>query len=104
MQSGCRLDATVFDEQTDTWTLRLGDGRGITTHFVATAVGVLSTPTMYQGLLPRKAKSWITGYNSNIEAPECRKTRHNICNSGGPKYARCLGEVAGNDNAGVVFT
>ena len=76
MQSGCRVDAMVFDEQTDTWTLRVGDGRGITTHFVATAVGVLSTSTMYQGFLLRTAKSWITGYNSNIEVSECGKIRH----------------------------
>ena len=46
MQFGCRVDAMVFDEETDTWTLKLQDGRQITTRFVATAVGVLSTPTL----------------------------------------------------------
>ena len=104
MQSGCRVDAVVFDEQTDTWTPRVGDGRGITTHFVATAVGVLPTSTMVQGFLLRTAKSWITGYNSNIEVSECGKIRHDICNGGVPKYATRLGEVAGKDNAGAVFT
>ncbi|MDA0821447.1 MAG: NAD(P)/FAD-dependent oxidoreductase [Proteobacteria bacterium] len=46
MQFGCRVDAMVFDEDTDTWTLSLQDGRKLTTHFVITAVGVLSTPTL----------------------------------------------------------
>jgi cation diffusion facilitator CzcD-associated flavoprotein CzcO len=45
MQFGCRVEAMVFDEGTDTWSLRLHDGREITAHFVLTAVGVLSVPT-----------------------------------------------------------
>lgn len=45
MQFGCRVEAMVFDEGTDTWSLRLHDGREITAHFVVTAVGVLSIPT-----------------------------------------------------------
>lgn len=49
---------------------------------------------MYQGLLLRKAKSWITGYNSNIEGHEYGKTRYNIYNGGGPKYAKTLRQVA----------
>jgi cation diffusion facilitator CzcD-associated flavoprotein CzcO len=58
---------------------------------------------MYQGLLLRKAKSWITGYNSNIEGHEYGKIRYNIYNGGGPKYTRRLEEVARNDYEGVTF-
>ena len=58
---------------------------------------------MYEGLLIRKAKSWITGYNSNVDGHEYGKTRYNIYNGGGPKYAKRLGEVAGNDYEGLRF-
>ena len=36
----------VFNEDTNTWMLRLSDGHEITTRFVVTAVGTLSTPTL----------------------------------------------------------
>ncbi len=59
---------------------------------------------MYQGLLLRKAKSWITGYNSNVEGHEYGKTRYNIYNGGGPRYAKWLREVAANDYQGIHFS
>ena len=46
MQFGCRVERMTFDEDSDTWMLELSDGRKITTHFVITALGVLSIPTM----------------------------------------------------------
>ncbi|MDG1834326.1 MAG: NAD(P)/FAD-dependent oxidoreductase, partial [Pseudomonadales bacterium] len=46
MQFGCRVDSMVFYEDTNTWMLRLSDGHKITTRFVVTAVGTLSTPTL----------------------------------------------------------
>jgi cation diffusion facilitator CzcD-associated flavoprotein CzcO len=58
---------------------------------------------MYKGLLLRKAKSWITGYNSNIDGHEYGKTRYNIYNGGGPKYAERLKQVASNDYQGIRF-
>lgn len=58
---------------------------------------------MYEGLLLRTAKSWITGYNSNIDGHEYGKTRYNIYNGGGPKYAQRLHEVAAADYEGVAF-
>ncbi len=58
---------------------------------------------MYEGLLLRKAKSWITGYNSNLEGHEYGNTRYNIYNGGGPKYAKRLREVVENDYDGVSF-
>ena len=56
---------------------------------------------MYEGLLLRKAKSWITGYNSNIEGHEYGKTRYNIYNGGGPKYSRRLRQVVDNGYQGI---
>jgi cation diffusion facilitator CzcD-associated flavoprotein CzcO len=46
MQFGCRVDSMVFDEKADIWTLRLDNGRRMTTRFVVTALGVLSIPTL----------------------------------------------------------
>jgi cation diffusion facilitator CzcD-associated flavoprotein CzcO len=57
----------------------------------------------YEPLLLRKAKSWITGYNSNLEGHEYGKTRYNIYNGGGPRYASRLQEVADDDYAGITF-
>ena len=69
----------------------------------AEAAWVEHVKQMYEGLLLRKAKSWITGYNSNLEGHEYGKTRYNIYNGGGPKYARRLREVVDNDYEGVSF-
>ncbi len=46
MQFGCRVEAMIFDEQTDTWRLTLSDGRTLTSRVVVTALGPLSTPTL----------------------------------------------------------
>jgi cation diffusion facilitator CzcD-associated flavoprotein CzcO len=64
MQFGCRVEAMVFDENTDTWTLSLQDGRKLTTHFVITAVGVLSTPTLpkFEGMDSFKGTSFHPFY------------------------------------------
>ena len=58
---------------------------------------------MYKGALLRKAKSFFTGYNSNIEGHEYGKTRYNIYNGGVPRYANIVNEVAENDYEGVNF-
>ncbi|MEM7543084.1 MAG: NAD(P)/FAD-dependent oxidoreductase [Pseudomonadota bacterium] len=59
---------------------------------------------MYKPLLLRKAKSWITGYNSNVDGHEYGKTRYNIYNGGGPKYAKRLAEVAASNYEGIDFS
>ena len=46
MQFGCRIQSMVFDEDTNSWALRLEDGREVTTRFVITALGTLSTPSL----------------------------------------------------------
>jgi cation diffusion facilitator CzcD-associated flavoprotein CzcO len=58
---------------------------------------------MYEGALLRKAKSFFTGYNSNIEGHEYGKIRYNIYNGGVPRYAMILSEVADNDYEGIQF-
>jgi cation diffusion facilitator CzcD-associated flavoprotein CzcO len=64
MQFGSRVEAMVFDENTDTWNLSLQDGRKLTTHFVITAVGVLSTPTLpkFEGMDSFKGTSFHPFY------------------------------------------
>ena len=47
---------------------------------------------MYQGLLLRKARSWFTGYNSNVEGHD--RIRYLIYNGGAPRYRQRLAEVA----------
>ena len=58
---------------------------------------------MYEGALLRKAKSFFTGYNSNIEGHEYGKIRYNIYNGGVPRYAMKLSEVADNNYEGIQF-
>ena len=58
---------------------------------------------MYKGMLLRNAKSWFTGYNSNLEGHEYGNMRYNIYNGGGPRYAKVLSDVADNNYAGVHF-
>ena len=59
---------------------------------------------MYEPFLLRKAKSWITGYNSNLDGHEYGKMRYNIYNGGGPKYTARLDEVAHEGYEGIAFT
>jgi len=58
---------------------------------------------MYKGALLRTAKSFFTGYNSNIEGHEYGKTRYNIYNGGVPRYANTLNEMSDNNYEGVQF-
>ncbi len=46
MQFGCRVETMIFDEDTDTWSLSLSDGRTLTSRIVITALGPLSAPTL----------------------------------------------------------
>jgi cation diffusion facilitator CzcD-associated flavoprotein CzcO len=58
---------------------------------------------LYQGMLLRKARSWFTGYNSNLEGHEYGNMRYNIYNGGGPKYASMLSDMADKDYQGLHF-
>jgi hypothetical protein len=54
-------------------------------------------------MLLRKARSWFTGYNSNLEGHEYGNMRYNIYNGGGPKYASMLSDMADKDYQGLHF-
>jgi hypothetical protein len=59
---------------------------------------------MYSAMLMRKAKSWFTGYNSNLPGHEHGKIRYLVYNGGAPKYVSKISEVAENNYQGIVFT
>jgi cation diffusion facilitator CzcD-associated flavoprotein CzcO len=59
---------------------------------------------MYEPFLLRKAKSWITGYNSNVDGHEYGRMRLNVYNGGGPKYAALIAERAADDYEGLEFS
>jgi hypothetical protein len=46
---------------------------------------------LYGGLLLRKARSWFTGYNSNVEGHD--RVRHMMYNGGLPRYRKDLAAV-----------
>ncbi len=58
---------------------------------------------MYSIMLLRKAKSWFTGYNSNVAGHEEGKVRYFVYNGGTPKYVASIKAVAGNDYEGIEF-
>jgi cation diffusion facilitator CzcD-associated flavoprotein CzcO len=58
---------------------------------------------MYSVMLMRKAKSWFTGYNSNVPGHEHGKIRYLVYNGGSPKYVANINQVAENGYEGIVF-
>jgi hypothetical protein len=59
---------------------------------------------MYAIMLMRKAKSWFTGYNSNVEGHEEGKIRYFVYNGGTPKYVASINAVAENNYEGITFS
>jgi len=49
---------------------------------------------MYSTMLMRKAKSWFTGYNSNVAGHEQGSIRYFVYNGGTPKYVSIINAVA----------
>jgi cation diffusion facilitator CzcD-associated flavoprotein CzcO len=58
---------------------------------------------MYAMMLMRKAKSWFTGYNSNVPGHEAGRIRYFVYNGGTPKYVNTITKVAQSGYEGVVF-
>ena len=56
---------------------------------------------MYGSMLMRKAKSWFTGYNSNVEGHEAGKVRYFVYNGGQPKFNERLAKVVENNYDGI---
>jgi hypothetical protein len=55
-------------------------------------------------MLLRKAKSWFTGYNSNVAGHEEGKVRYFVYNGGAPKYVTTINEVAATGYEGIVLS
>ncbi len=56
---------------------------------------------MYTVMLMRKAKSWFTGYNSNVEGHEEGTIRYLVYNGGTPKYVSRINEVVAGGYTGI---
>lgn len=52
MQFNCRVETATYDEEQRAWSLKVSDGRTLTTRFLITAMGLLSAPTppRYKGV------------------------------------------------------
>jgi hypothetical protein len=59
---------------------------------------------MYEIMLMRKAKSWFTGYNSNVAGHEEGKIRYFVYNGGTPKYVGIINDVAAKGYEGIVLS
>jgi cation diffusion facilitator CzcD-associated flavoprotein CzcO len=59
---------------------------------------------MYSTMLMRKAKSWFTGYNSNVPGHEHGRIRYFVYNGGVPKYVARITEVAQKGYEGILLT
>ena len=59
---------------------------------------------IYATMLMRKAKSWFTGYNSNVPGHEHGRIRYFVYNGGAPKYVARITQVAQNGYEGIVLT
>ena len=59
---------------------------------------------MYSVMLMRKAQSWFTGYNSNVDGHEAGKVRYFVYNGGTPKYVATINEVAEKGYEEISFT
>lgn len=59
---------------------------------------------MYSTMLMRKAKSWFTGYNSNVDGHEHGKVRYFVYNGGTPKYVSTINNVKMNGYEGITMT
>lgn len=57
---------------------------------------------LYQMVLLRDAKSWFTGYNSNVDGRDVK--RHLIYNGGAPRYRERIATVAAEGYSGFALT
>ena len=55
-------------------------------------------------MLMRKAKSWFTGYNSNVPGHEQGTIRYLVYNGGAPKYVDAINNVTAKGYEGIVLT
>jgi len=67
----------------------------------AVAGWVAEVVELYSMLLLRKARSWFTGYNENLEGRDTM--RYMIYNGGAPRYRKTLDAVAADGYRGLTF-
>ncbi len=58
----------------------------------------------YEIMLMRKAKSWFTGYNSNVAGHEEGTIRYFLYNGGTPKFRAIIDDVAANGYQDIAFS
>jgi hypothetical protein len=58
---------------------------------------------MYEIMLMRKAKSWFTGYNSNVAGHEEGTVRYFVYNGGTPKFIGIIKDVAAKGYQEIEF-
>jgi cation diffusion facilitator CzcD-associated flavoprotein CzcO len=68
----------------------------------AQAAWVEQVKGFYSLLLLRKAKSWFTGYNENLEGHDIM--RYLMYNGGAPKYRKTLDAIAADGYPGLTFS
>jgi cation diffusion facilitator CzcD-associated flavoprotein CzcO len=59
---------------------------------------------MYEIMLMRKAKSWFTGYNSNVAGHEEGTVRYFVYNGGTPKFVGIINDVAAKQYQEIAFS
>jgi len=59
---------------------------------------------MYEIMLMRKAKSWFTGYNSNVAGHEAGTVRYFVYNGGTPKFLGIIKDVAAKGYPEIEFS
>ncbi len=59
---------------------------------------------MYEIMLMRKAKSWFTGYNSNVAGHEEGTVRYFVYNGGTPKFVGIINDVAARGYQEIAFS
>lgn len=59
---------------------------------------------MYEIMLMRKAKSWFTGYNSNVPGHEQGTVRYFVYNGGTPKFMSIINDVAARGYQEIAFS
>ncbi len=59
---------------------------------------------MYSRVLLRKAQSWFTGYNSNVDGHEKGTVRHPVYNGGAPKFKKVIDQVEADGYEGIAFS
>jgi hypothetical protein len=55
-------------------------------------------------MLMRKAKSWFTGYNSNVTGHEEGTVRYFVYNGGTPKFVGIINDVAAKGYREIAFS